>query len=202
MAVPLILILAAAAAQTPAPVPAIRGPARGRAFMSPMGEPFFGRQQGEDGLATWFAQADRNRDGLLTIDELADDAQRFFLTLDTNHDGEIDPDEITHYEEFIQPNKTDNEVGAGRLGLLQIPEPVASADTNFNRGVSAEEFRQAARARFQLLDTNRTGGLSLSQLQGTRQAAASASRRRPTETFQPTVQTSPDSPDVPQTQPY
>jgi Ca2+-binding EF-hand superfamily protein len=196
MAIPLILILAAAAAQAPASLPPAGAQARGRPFISPMGEPFFGRQ-GEDGLAAWFAQADRNRDGRLSVDELADDAQRFFLTLDTNQDGEIDPDEVTHYEVFIKPGATDNEVGAGRLGLLQIPEPVTSADSNFNRGVSAEEFRQAAKSRFQLLDVSRSGALSLSQLQGIRQAASSASKRGPKQTFQPTVQPSPVSRDVP-----
>jgi Ca2+-binding EF-hand superfamily protein len=199
MAVILILAVAAAAAQAPASIPA--GPVRGRVFMSPMGEPFFGRP-GQDALATWFAQADRNRDGIVTADELAQDAQRFFLTLDTNHDGEIDPDEITHYEVDIQPSKSDNEVAAGRLGLLQIPEPVASADANFNRGVSADEFRQAATSRFQLLDTSHTGRLTLPQLEGIRQAASSASRRSPQQTFQPSVQTTPDSPDIPQSQQY
>ena len=166
--------------------------------MSPMGEPFFERGQGQDGLAAWFHQADANHDGVLTADELASDAQRFFLTLDTNHDGEIDPDEITRYETVVAPSGlAGDELTAGRFGLLQIPEPVASADSNFNRGVSADEFRAAANSRFQLLDTSHTGRLTLSQLEGIRQAASSASRRSPQQPFQPTVQTTPDSPDVP-----
>ena len=203
MAVPLILAVAAAAAQPPgnhAPSAAPRF--ERRLFMSPMGEPFFERGQGQDGLTIWFQQADSNHDGVLTADELAQDAQRFFLTLDTNHDGEIDPDEITHYETVVAPSGlAGNEASAGRFGLLQIPEPVTSADTNFNRGVSADEFRAAAAARFQLLDASHTGRLTLSQLEGIRQAASSASRRSP-QTFQPSVQTTPDSPDVPQTQQY
>jgi Ca2+-binding EF-hand superfamily protein len=252
MAVPLILIVAAAAAQAPAAIPADRPHFGGRAFMSPMGEPFFGRRPGEDGLTAWFEQADRNRDGILTANELAQDAQRFFLTLDSNHDGEIDPDEITHYEEVIAPEIRagpmrmaagamtdsgeqrgggghgghrggggggggggghrgggggerhraeggswsgggfDDEASAGRFGLLQIPEPVASADTNFNRGVSADEFQQAAASRFQLLDTNRTGRLTLSQLQGIRQAAASASRHPQQQKVETEQQAPPD----------
>ena len=201
MAVPLFLIVAAAAAQAPALAPS--GHFARRLFMSPMGEPFFERVQGQDGLTVWFQQADSNHDGALTADELAQDAQRFFVTLDTNHDGEIDPDEITHYETVVAPSGlAGNESAAGRFGLLQIPEPVASADTNFNRGVSADEFKQAAASRFQLLDASHTGRLTLSQLEGVRQAASSASRRSPQQTFQPTVQTTPDSPDVPQTQPY
>ena len=35
--------------------------------------------------------------------------------------------------------------GAARYALLNIPEPVAAADTDFNRGITLEEFRQAAR---------------------------------------------------------
>ena len=158
--------------------------------MSPMGEPFFERGQGQDGLTIWFQQANPNHDGVLTADELAQDAQRFFLTLDTNHDGEIDPDEVTHYETVVAPSGlAGDESAAGRFGLLQIPEPVASADTNFNRGVSADEFRAAAASRFQLLDASHTGRLTLPELEFIRHAAASESRHRP-----PTF----DTPDVPQ----
>ena len=68
-----------------------------------MGEPFPVRAPGDDPLADWFTQADRNHDGSLTLDEMQLDADRFFAALDTNHDGEIDPDEITHYENVIAP---------------------------------------------------------------------------------------------------
>ena len=34
--------------------------------------------------------------------------------------------------------------GAGRYGLLDLPEPVVAADADFNRGISLDEFRQAA----------------------------------------------------------
>jgi Ca2+-binding EF-hand superfamily protein len=163
MAIPLILIAAAAAAHSPAPD--LPRPANGRAFMSPMGEPFFPSASGNDGMATWFAQADLNHDGTITSDELTADAERFFKRLDTNKDGEIDPDEITHYEETIQAKSY-------RYSLLNIPEPVMSADSDFNRGVSIEEFRRAASKRFQLLDLNHTGRLTLAGLQTVREAAA------------------------------
>jgi Ca2+-binding EF-hand superfamily protein len=55
--------------------------------------------------------------------------------------------------------------GAARYALLNIPEPVAAADTDFNRGVSLAEFRQAAIARFQLLDSARSGRLNLAHLE-------------------------------------
>lgn len=165
----------------------IRTPDR-HAFLSPMGEPF--HVPGGDGLTAWFQQADRNHDGYLTADELRQDAQRFFLTLDTNHDGEIDPDELDHYETVIAPevrigsgwgggdgNDDDESAGGGRLGVLNIPEPVATADTNLDRGVSAQEFQVAAGKRFQLLDTNGDGRLTLAELQASRSAVRSNARR-------------------------
>ena len=212
----LALLMAAAALQPgQAALPATATPAQaldqrfGRSFMSPMGEPFFGRTPAEDGLTAWFEQTDGNRDGSITTDEMSADADRFFQTLDTDHDGEIGPDEVTHYEYAIAPQVRnpafhgaqtveaaaggkgkhgrrretyggpggDDEAGAGRYGLLQIPEPVMSADIDFNRGVSAAEFRVAAAKRFQLLDVGHSGRLTLSELEKIRGAAASASRR-------------------------
>jgi Ca2+-binding EF-hand superfamily protein len=194
VAVGLILIAAVAAAQAQAQSASVAPPPEwhtgrftgegaGRPFMSPMGEPFVGQTAGEDGLLVWFRQADRNHDGVITADEMAADAERFFQTLDTNHDGEIDPDEIAHYENVSGASSGglggDDEAAAGRYGLLEIPEPVTSADADFNRAVSTNEFRNAAIARFQLLDIDHTGRLTLPELQGIRKAAASAARRPP-----------------------
>lgn len=71
----------------------------------------------------------------------------------------------------------DDEARAGHFGLLQIPEPITSADTDFNRGVSALEFKNAAVQRFALLDIDHTGRLTLSELQRIQGAAKSAYRR-------------------------
>jgi Ca2+-binding EF-hand superfamily protein len=225
MALALFILAAVAAAQPVAsapPLPMAAAQRAGRPFMSPMGEPVFGRTAGEDGLTAWFQETDSNHDGSITRDEMKADADRFFGRLDSNHDGEIDPDEVTHYEQVIAPElhshvlaaggtfavgggqqvarraragsgrrggggggggggvasgMGNDEASAGRYGLLQIPEPVASADADFNRGVSAEEFRRAAAQRFGLLDSDHTGRLTLSELQGIHEAAASAARR-------------------------
>lgn len=191
-------------------------------FISPMGEPFRTRTATDDTLADWFTQADRNRDGVLTADEMLADAERFFAELDTDHDGELGPDEIANYEYEIAPDiqvmsRTkrppgtpppivrdkdpddlfapdrrhhrrdqdyaslgigDSRQGAARYGLLNMPEPVAAADTDFNRGVSLEEFRQAAIARFQMLDSEHRGTLTLAQLQAMRPAPADKGKRR------------------------
>lgn len=55
--------------------------------------------------------------------------------------------------------------GAARYSLLNIPEPVAAADTDFNRAITLDEFRAAALARFQLLDRAHQGKLSLAELE-------------------------------------
>lgn len=190
----LALILLAWAAQAPA-LPPAAAPTIGRrwtrTFISPMGEPFRPAARGDDMLAAWFQQADVNRDGRLTLAEVQKDAERFFATLDTNHDGEIDPDEIGHYESAIAPEVTsgssfgidtgskgrfrfsgadDRHQGAGRFGLLDLPEPVVSADSNFNRGVSVAEFKQAARQRFLALDLDHRGYLTLPALEVIRPA--------------------------------
>jgi hypothetical protein len=72
-------------------------------FISPMGEPFRPKPDGPDPVATWFAGADANHDGQLTLGEMTADADRFFATLDHDHDGQLLPDEVDAYEENIAP---------------------------------------------------------------------------------------------------
>jgi len=157
-------------------------------FISPMGEPFRPPSSGEAPIARWFVQADRNRDGALTPDEMQADAERFFARLDDNGDGQIDPDERKTYEQEVAPEIQVNSdwrrqrgeekqkqdahdgyhknglQGAARYGILNLPQPVASADADFNRAVSLDEFRQAAAYRFKLLDGTNQGRLMLPEL--------------------------------------
>jgi hypothetical protein len=216
----LLLLIAAPRAQ--AAVPETRAiTVTGHAwapFISPMGEPYRARSATDDTLSDWFAKADSNHDALLTPCELEADADRFFSILDTNGDGQIDPDELATYEWQVAPEiqamartrrapgqpdeserhkgrsrdpsagrnaSTDTSLaldgalqGAARYGLLNIPEPVAAADTNFDRGISREEFRQAALYRFGLLDPKRSGKLTLVELQTLRSALLTAAPRK------------------------
>jgi Ca2+-binding EF-hand superfamily protein len=204
-----MLPMFAAAAQAQAPVdrPIVVTGYSGVPFISPMGEPFRPRRADEDALADWFRQADRNQDGFLTLDEMTADAVRFFATLDTDHNGQIDPEELVAYEWEVAPEIQVNSKlrraraagssapqpptdgprrdqrrrgrgpdegfdplsngpqGAGRYALLNMPEPVAAADADFNRAISLAEFREAAASRFQLLDKARTGRLTVPMLE-------------------------------------
>jgi hypothetical protein len=172
-------------------------------FISPMGEPFRPRAATDDTLARWFGQADRNGDGMLAADEMRADADRFFATLDLDHDGEIDPDELAQYEYEVAPdiqvmsrrrpapgqpraNKEREDFrssyphglqGAARYAVLNIPEPVAAADTDFDRSITLAEFRTAALYRFQLLGAGQGKVLSLAQLQALRGLLGEAGRR-------------------------
>ena len=167
--------------------------ARDQLFVSPMGEPFLGGKDAPPDLA-WFNGADTNQDGKLRVDEMTADAARFFKTLDVDKSGEIDPAELERYETLIAreiavrdrggssaadatldgpdsfsggPQGTPRYVGregAAQYNYFQLPEPVASADINFNRGVSVREFLQVAEERFARLDTNRDGMLARAEL--------------------------------------
>jgi hypothetical protein len=90
---------------------------RGSVFLSPMGEPFRSEDVSHDNVGDWFAGADKDHDGALTLAEVQADAARFFATLDTNHDGEIDPDELTRYETQVAPEvQVGLQMGAGMSG--------------------------------------------------------------------------------------
>ena len=54
--------------------------------------------------------------------------------------------------------------GAGRFGLLNMPQPVMGADADLNRGVSAAEFAAAAGQRFVMLDRDKDGKLARAEL--------------------------------------
>jgi hypothetical protein len=168
-----------------------------------MGEPF--REGGTAaGLERWFAGADADRDGAMTLAELTADAARFFAALDVDGDGEIEPLETNRYEREVAPeiqlgterfgprerrrlrrlderrqdpqgrgaliggSREDNDEvgleGAGRFGLINIPQPVIDADSDLNRGVHRAEFAAAAGRRFIILDGDRNGRLTLPEL--------------------------------------
>lgn len=164
------------------------GPGGGQhLFISPAGEPF----RGEGGKSKWFAGADTNHDGVLTLNEFRDDAMRFFKVLDVNGDGQIDGPENSLYETKVAPEitrlefmgggpsggfqrpmikrsnpKAEPRTGAARYSMLNEPQPVRGADADLNQRVSAEEWAKAAKRRFEILDTDKDDKLTLETLPG------------------------------------
>ena len=72
-------------------------------FISPAGKPYRAGPDQPYPVATWFAAADTNHDGRLTLTEFRADASAFFDELDTNHDGIVDGFEVQHYERDVAP---------------------------------------------------------------------------------------------------
>ena len=177
---------------------------RPQLYVAAMGQPFRSPSSGPDPEAAWLAQADADHDGKVTLPEFLADAERFFRLLDRDRDGEIDPQEVSAYEIDIAPEirlyqrgaplDTDRKkskllyrsdaLGAGRFAQLNIPEPVSSADADYNRGVTLAEFRDAATKRFALLDPAGGGALTIATLAPTPQqaqarlCAAAAAKRK------------------------
>jgi hypothetical protein len=119
----LVLALAALAAGCATPQPQHRHRREGgwRAhgaslFVSPFGQPFRAGPDEPYPVARWFAQADENHDGKLTLSEFRDDAIRYFHKLDLNGDGVIDGQEVTAYEHDVLPELLATPQGQGGQG--------------------------------------------------------------------------------------
>ena len=113
-----------------------------------MGEPFRGEVGGPTPLADWFAVADRNHDGRVSLDEMLKDAARFFKTLDTDGNGVISPIEMAHYETAIAP---------ARLRFDGGLKPFRSADKSDGSRVNARDSRWSAPVRIVAEDPDGSG---------------------------------------------
>ena len=213
------LTLAAAACASAPAGPGGQGaapPMGPQVFVSPFGEPFRSQPGEAYPVAAWFAGADGDGDGALTLEEFTADGLRFFTSLDLRGDGQLAPDEVAAYEDRIdrafagvgapgapgggprrggrpaapmnlglaEPQQGGNSgldqgLGADRprgvrasaatsriaqAGLLAVPQPVKSADTDFNQYITRQEQEAVARRWFNLLDKDRDGRLTLAEL--------------------------------------
>ena len=84
------------------PPPAFEGgPGGMNLFISPSGQPFRAPPGAPYPSAAWFAGADADHDGRLTLAEFRTDAEAFFHSLDTDHDGVVDGFETQAYEQSM-----------------------------------------------------------------------------------------------------
>jgi len=206
LAVP--MITAAKPAKIPGDAPYCALPGARAVFVSPSGEPYRAVQGQAYPSAGWAAAADLDHDGKVSRSELAKDALRFFATLDSDHDGRLTPEEVAAYEHDVAPEialysarrepgeveknglfqRAENQsesyygpMGAGRYSWLNVPQPVASADADVDRIVTAPEFSAAASRRFDALAGGKMDGLRLADLPKTpaQQAIEGPCRPRP-----------------------
>lgn len=194
------------------PTPPDRGPTRGERgaafgpsehlFIAPSGEPFRAELQAPYPVGVWFARADADHDGRLTLAEFTADSLTFFDAMDVNHDGVVDGFEGQAYERTIvpelgaqradlgirpPPRRSGGLFGGGRVrqgdaegaalyGLLNEPQPVAGADSDLDRKISRAEATAAAQRRFRRLDTDNDGALRLDSLPTTQAQIRAADR--------------------------
>ncbi len=83
--------------------PAARRQGLPNVFLSPAGKPWRAPIGQPYPVAAWFAAADTDHDGKLTLEEFRKDAEVFFHELDANHDGIVDGFEVQAYEQKIAP---------------------------------------------------------------------------------------------------
>lgn len=126
-------------------------------FISPSGEPF----RTEDGLGDWFAGADADHDGRLSLAEFRADAARYFKVLDADSSGIIDGFEIQNYERVRVPeirgagfNDPLPGGGRGRPTSPRAENGAMSEGTRIPRGGGprGQPIRREGAARFSLLN--------------------------------------------------
>jgi len=180
----LLSVLAGAAA---ARVPRVH-PCRVReqVFLSPAGAPFRSGPDAPAPVAAWFSKADGDGDGRLTLAEWQADGARFFATVDGDGSGEIILDELARYERVVAPEISiyddyapsrsrrppvyGSPIGGARYALTNVPNPIAAADLDMNRGTMRAELLAATARAFATIAKGR-GALALADLPATPQAA-------------------------------
>ena len=181
-----------------------RPPSTGEA---PIARWFVQADRNQDGMLTademqadadrFFARLDSNRDGQIDPDELTTYEWEIAPEIQVNSDWRrprgqaaqapnpgrtrCPPGDGARKRADDQHDgyRTNGLQGAARYGLLNIPQPVASADADFNRVITLAEFRQAASYRFKLLDGQGQGRITLPELEARLPARPKGKRAKP-----------------------
>jgi len=179
-----------------------RPPSSGEA---PIARWFVRADQNHDGTLTademladadrFFTRLDGNRDGQIDPQEIAAYEYEIAPDVQVNSQwkrprGEIAAkpesdrdrpawDSSRKREDRYDGYRADGLQGAARYGLLNIPQPVASADADLNRLITLTEFRQAASYRFKLLDNHGQGRIALPDLEARLPARPKGKRAKP-----------------------
>lgn len=128
---PLVMTLVATAAPAIAAKPASDRAMARMLFVAPNGKPWRGQPGESYPSASWFAAVDANHDGKITRVEYLAEFTPYFDTLDTDHDGEIGPDEISNYERVILPEV---QMSAGAFGGIASYAEAAGSSGNGSEG--------------------------------------------------------------------
>ncbi|WP_158915059.1 hypothetical protein [Caulobacter sp. S45] len=144
------------------------------------------REEFRQDAAAFFKTLDLNHDGVLDGDEVgryeesvapeilpnlgrlkADEGADTSLPLGTDQrNQDTDRSSRKGYRAPRQPGPASGTgiQGAGLFSLLNEPEPVAAADTEFNGRITLKQFVDTADRRFDLLDPKEVGYLTLAKL--------------------------------------
>lgn len=114
-------------------------------FITPMGEPLRGDDDGEALVDAWFAGADADRDGRLTTAEFRKDAARVFATFDADGDGRIGTAEIGLWETVHVPEINGGIAGPpGDWGGAKDHGAIAGSSTGDARAPAYSSLRLGA----------------------------------------------------------
>ena len=145
------------------------------------------REEFRADFAAFFSQLDLDHDGMIDGQELARYEQMVapevlprMAQVQGGFPGERPGADQRQLAEAPRQRGGGYYDGAPEFSLLNVSEPVSSADLNFDGKVSLQEYMTAADHRFDQLDKNRDGYLTLDSLPQTpEQVAVEGRHKRP-----------------------